>query len=284
MIKIEIENLIFDCRVSGNEEDELVILLHGFPESSFMYRELMKDLSELGYYCMAPNMRGYSPGARPSGKSNYTIDKLSSDIMDIANYVGREKFHLIGHDWGSVIGWQIVHDNPDAILSWTGLSVPHTQSFFEALLNDNDQKKRSKYIKLFQIPVLPELKIKSKNFKILREMWDAHSKEEVEDYLSILNGNKALTATLNYYRASSELTKKAKTRKILGNIDVPTLFIWGKNDVAIGAESVKNGHKYMKSEYTFLELESGHWLIQSSYSEVKPAIIKHLSKHKSDFM
>jgi pimeloyl-ACP methyl ester carboxylesterase len=121
MIKIEIENLIFDCRESGNEEDELVILLHGFPESSFMYRELMKDLSDLGYYCMAPNMRGYSPGVRPSGKSNYTIDTVSNDIMDLANYVGREKFHLIDHDWDSVIGWQIVHDNPDAIVSWTGL-------------------------------------------------------------------------------------------------------------------------------------------------------------------
>jgi len=281
MIQIEIDNLSFDCRISGNEEDELVILLHGFPESSFMYRELMKDLSELAYYCMAPNMRGYSEGARPAGISNYSIDKLSKDIMDIAHYAGREKFHLIGHDWGAAIGWQIVHDNPEAILSWSGLSVPHTQSFFEALLNDSDQKQRSRYIKLFQIPVLPELKMKSKNFKIMREMWDAHSKEEVEDYLSILNGNKALTAMLNYYRASSELTKKARTRKILGDIHVPTLFIWGKNDEAIGAESVKNGHKYIKKEYTFLELESGHWLIQSSYSEVKAAIVKHLSKHRS---
>jgi len=281
MIQIAIDDLSFDCGISGNEEDELVILLHGFPESSFMYRKLMKDLSELGYYCMAPNMRGYSEEARPTGISNYSIDKLSKDIMDIAQYAGRENFHLIGHDWGAVIGWQIVHDNPDSILSWTGLSVPHTQSFFEALLNDRDQIKRSKYIKLFQIPVVPELKMKSKNFKIMREMWDAHSKEEVEDYLSILNGNKALTAMLNYYRASSELIKKARTRKILGDIHVPTLFIWGKNDEAIGAESVKNGHKYIKKEYTYLELESGHWLIQSSYSEVQAAIIKHLSKYRT---
>lgn len=281
MMHIEIDNLSFDCRISGNEEDDLVILLHGFPESSFMYHKLMEDLSELGYYCMAPNMRGYSEGARPAGISNYSIDKLSKDIMDIAHYTGREKFHLVGHDWGAVIGWQIVHDNPEAILSWTGLSVPHTQSFFEALLNDKDQIKRSRYIKLFQIPVVPELKMKSKNFKILREMWDVHSMEEVEDYLSILNGNKALTAMLNYYRASSELTKKAKTRKILGDIHVPTLFIWGKNDEAIGEESVKNGHKYIKKEYTYLELESGHWLIQSSYSEVQAAIVKHLSKHRT---
>ena len=281
MKQIVIDELSFDCRISGNEEDELVILLHGFPESSFMYRELMQDLGELDYYCMAPDMRGYSEGARPAGISNYSIGKLTKDIMDIAHSAGKEKFHLIGHDWGAAIGWQIVHDNPEAILSWTGLSVPHTQSFFEALLNDNDQKKRSKYIKLFQIPFLPEIKLKSKNFKIFREMWDTHSKEEVEDYLSILKGKKAVTALLNYYRASSELTKKARTGQVLGDIHVPTLFIWGKNDVAIGAESVKNGHKYMKKEYTYLELESGHWLIQSSYSEVKAAIVEHLSLHRT---
>ena len=150
MKKIEIDNLIFDCRISGNEEDELVILLHGFPESSFMYRELMEDLSELGYYCIAPNLRGYSAGARPSGKTNYTIDKLSKDVIDIAHFTGRDKFHLIGHDWGSAIGWQVVHDNPHAVLSWTGLSVPHTQSFFEAIMNDEDQKERSNYIKEFR--------------------------------------------------------------------------------------------------------------------------------------
>ena len=278
MKKIEIGNLIFDCRRAGHEKDELVILLHGFPESSYMYRKLMEDISLKAYYCVAPNLRGYSSGARPSGKNNYTLDKLAKDVMDIAQALGREKFHLIGHDWGSAIGWQLVHDNPNTILSWTALSVPHIQSFFEAILNDKDQKEKSKYLKIFQWPILPELKIKSGDFKVLRDLWAVHSKDEIEDYLSILREKKAVTAVLNYYRANNKLLKQAGKQQILGDIQVPTLFIWGKNDSAVGAESVKNGHKYMKADYAFLELDGGHWLNQSNYSEIKPAIIRHLAK------
>lgn len=142
--KIKIGHLEFNCRVCGNEDNELVLLLHGFPESSFMYRELIEDLSSNNYYCIAPNLRGYSEGARPKGKQNYVIEKLVKDVMEIAKKTGKDKFHLIGHDWGSAIGWQLVHDYPNNILSWTGMAVPHLQSFFEAVLKDKDQKEKSK--------------------------------------------------------------------------------------------------------------------------------------------
>lgn len=279
--KINIGPLEFDCRVSGNKSNELVVLLHGFPESSIMYRKLMEDLSIQNYYCIAPNLRGYSVRARPKGKKYYTIDKLVNDVVDIAKRIGRDKFHLIGHDWGSAIGWQLVHDNPDKILTWTGMSVPHLQSFFEAVLKDPDQIKKSKYIKLFQFPFLPEINIKSKDYKILRKLWNAQSKDEIVEYIAILNEKGALTAMLNYYRANNRLAIRAGNEQILGDINVPTLFMWGNKDIAIGSESVNNSHKFMKNKYTFLELDGGHWLVQSNYSEVKTAILDHLSKHQS---
>lgn len=77
---------------------------------------------------------------------------------------------------------------------------------------------------------------------------------------------------LNYYRANNSLAKRAGSELILGDINVPTLFIWGNKDVAIGPVAVSNGHKYMKGEYKFLELEAGHWLIQTNYAEIKDAI------------
>ena len=276
--KIKIDQLEFDCLVSGSEDDELVLLLHGFPESSYVYRNLMEDLSSHGYYCMAPNLRGYSKGARPKGKKNYRIDQLANDVLRMAKKTNKKRFHLIGHDWGSAIGWQVVHDHSNLIISWTGLSVPHPQSFFEAILYDTDQQEKSKYIKLFQLPILPELKMKSKNFKVLRELWDEQSEDEIENYISILKEPGALTALLNYYRASNALLKRARSEKILGDINVPTLFMWGNKDIAVGSASVEGGHQYMKGEYTYIELDGGHWLLQSNYSEVKEAIIKHLDK------
>lgn len=273
---LRINKLIFDCRVSGNKNNELVIFLHGFPETSFMWNHLISEISELGFYCVAPNMRGYSKAARPRRKKNYTIDKLTQDILDIAKTLGKEKFHLVGHDWGAAIGWYLVYHNPKSILSWSALSVPHITAFAKAITTDKDQIKKSKYIKNFQIPYLPEMRLKKNDFELFKKLWKYSSAEEVKDYLSVLKGKRALTAALNYYRANYKIFRTHS----IGDIHVPTLFIWGEHDMAIGSYSVENSHQYMKSAYKFVKLNAGHWLIQTKYDEVKIEIIEHVLKFK----
>ena len=130
----------------------------------------------------------------------------------------------------------------------------------------------------FLIPFLPEFMLRRHDFERFRKLWKHSSKEEVEDYLSVFRRKHALTAALNYYRANIGRSKNER----IGAIEVPTLFIWGKNDMAIGAYAAEGNHKYMKGEYTFLALEGGHWLIQSNYPEVKTAIIHHLSRYKTE--
>lgn len=126
--RVKIDDLEFDYIVSGEGNKEFVILLHGFPETSIMWAGLMNYLATRGFYCVAPDMRGYSKGACPKGVKNYSMDKLSTDIMNIADALGTEKFHLIAHDWGAAIGWDIVYNNPDRIISWTAT----TFQFLEA--------------------------------------------------------------------------------------------------------------------------------------------------------
>lgn len=278
--KITANNLTFDCRIAGNENDELVIFLHGFPETSFMWIDLMKSVSEQGFYCIAPNQRGYSKGATPRGKRNYALENLAEDVLAIARSEGKSRFHLIGHDWGAAIGWKVVHDHPETILSWTGMSVPHLQAFFGAIANDKDQQKKSRYIRAFQIPFLPEYNIRKNDFAIFKKLWKNSSETEVNDYLSVFRNRRNLTAALNYYRANGRLAQKASKSQILGDINVPTLFIWGEKDVAIGGVSVENGHGYMKAYYQFLQLEAGHWLVQTRYKEIEAAVIAHLNKFK----
>lgn len=276
-IKIAAENLEFDCRVSGNEENELVLFLHGFPETSFMWRKLMDKLSSLGFYCIAPDMRGYSENACPKGKKNYTIKKLGKDILNLADSVNATKFHLIGHDWGAALGWYTVYNHNNRILSWSGLSVPHNRAFSKAILLDKDQQKMSSYIKWFLVPLIPERMIRKNDFQKFRKLWKHSSPEEVENYLSVFRRKKSLTAALNYYRANIGRGKNER----IGDIVTPTLFIWGKNDFAIGSFAAESSHKYMKGPYTFLALDGGHWLIQTNYLEVETAIVKHISKYKT---
>ena len=276
--RIKVRDFVFDCRIAGDSKNEMVVLLHGFPETSHMWIDLMADISGLGFFCVAPNMRGYSKGACPKGKQHYILDKLVQDVLDIAKHFGKEKFHLIAHDWGAVIGWGLVHDNPMKILSWTALSVPHLKGFGEAILNDADQQKKSQYIKNFQTPFLPELRIRQHNFELFKKLWKYSSIEEQEDYLTVFRNKKSLTAALNYYRSNFKLL----ISNAYGKVKAPTLFIWGENDMAIGAVSVENSHKFMTGYYKFLKLDAGHWLIQTEYKVIKKAITEHLIKFKGN--
>ena len=273
--RVKIDDFEFDYKVSGEGNKEFVILLHGFPETSMMWNGLMDHLATHGFYCVAPDMRGYSKGACPKGVKNYSIDILSVDILSIANALGIEKFHLIAHDWGAAIGWYIVYNNPDKIISWTALSIPHTRAFIKAYKTDPVQKKKSRYIGFFLLPIIPEIMIRWNDFKVFRRLWKNSSPEELDHYLSVFRNKPSLTGALNYYRAN---LRRGKNQHI-GDIETPTLFIWGKKDLAVGEVAATGTKKYMKGDYTFLELEGGHWLIQTNYNEVQHVVEKHLQKY-----
>lgn len=282
-IELKIGDLVFDCRVDGNQESELVILLHGFPETSHMWINLMKDFSDMGFYCVAPNLRGYSKGACPKGVNHYSLDKLAKDVIEIARYFKKSKFHLVGHDWGAAIGWKVVHDHQSEILSWTALSVPHLQGFGTAIVKDDQQRKMSQYIRSFQWPVLPEKKIKKNDFELFRKLWKNSDSDEISDYLTVFRNRNQLTAAINYYRSNYKLLRKAVKGRILGDIHVPTLFIWGNKDLAIGSVSVDNSHQYIKNNYQYIELDTGHWLIQTKYDELRDSILKHIKDNTKHF-
>jgi len=270
---INLDNFTFNCRVSGVEnEGEAVILLHGFPETSRMWYQLIPILANEGFKVIAPDQRGYSQGARPSKISDYTIDKLSKDITDIADAFQFEKFHLIGHDWGSAVGWYTVSINADRVISWTALSVPHLDAFFESINTDKEQQRKSQYISFFKKPVLPELYFKIFGYKYLKDIWRKSSTLEIEKYLEVFKQRGALKSSLNWYRANIN-----NSNNMIGNIDTPTLILYGIKDMAIGEKSVDESAKYLKGEYNIEKLDVGHWLIQESFESVSNSILKHLN-------
>jgi len=106
--RIPVGDFEFFARVAGlQNKGPAVILLHGFPESSIMWTDLLEKAAKEGYRVVAFDQRGYSPGARPKGVSNYEIGHLIKDVIDVANQIGFDTFHLVGHDWGAVVGWNV---------------------------------------------------------------------------------------------------------------------------------------------------------------------------------
>jgi len=237
----------------------------------------METLSDQGYFCIAPDMRGYSKDACPRGKKHYSVKFLVQDILDIAGCFGQDRFHLIGHDWGAAVGWHLVYANSARILSWTALSVPHLKAFANAYRTDREQHRKSRYIRWFLLPWLPEISLSRNNMAILRRLWKNSSPEALENYLSVFRQRRCLTGALNYYRANLGRGKKAP----IGAIRSPTLLIWGNQDPAIGEAAVLGNQKYMEGPYTFLPLNGGHWLMQSNFQEVSRAISQHLTAHEA---
>ena len=154
--ELSANGMTFRCREAGPEGGEPVILLHGFPETSHMWLPLMERLAGEGYRCLAPDQRGYSPGARPEGIENYRYQDVAGDVVALADAAGFDRFHLVGHDWGAGCGWVVVALTPGRLLSWTSLSTPHVGAFGRAIRNDPDQANRSQYITFFQTPGVAE--------------------------------------------------------------------------------------------------------------------------------
>lgn len=263
--------MTFRCRVCGlGNSGEPVILLHGFPETSHLWEGILRSLASRGYRCLAPDQRGYSSGARPNTVAGYRINEIASDVIALADAVGFQKFHLVGHDWGSGCGWTVVQLYPMRVNSWSALSIPHLAAFSTAKKTDPDQKKRSWYMDLFQIPMIPEMLLGLAIAGKRPSLWQRSSNQEVADYLTVFKQFDGRRAAINWYRANKELLVQ------YGDVYLPTILIWGNQDIAIGRAGVEMTKQYMKGEYSMIELDAGHALVQEKFDRVNQELLSHI--------
>jgi pimeloyl-ACP methyl ester carboxylesterase len=285
LVRIPANGFEFRARIAGfgpgseSAQKPAVVLLHGFPVTSAMWNPLIGPLRDAGYRVLALDQRGYSPGARPDEVGDYTTVLLSRDVRAVATAVGIRKFHLVGHDWGAVVGWTTVLRQPQRVVSWTALSIAHPAAFIAALENDPDQKNRSGYFRLFVTPWLPETLFSLNNLERLRNMaWSNASTEQKDEYLAVFSEPGALTAALNWYRAMLISRNMPEQRSL--QVKTPTLFIWGNRDVAVGRFAVEEQVQYMEGPFQEIELNAGHWLLQDQGETVTADILRHLEKFR----
>ena len=106
-IELAVGDLVFDARATGPADGALALLLHGFPQTSFAWRHQLEVLAAAGYRAVAPDQSGYSPRARPAEVEEYRSDRLVGDVLGMADVLGVDRFHLVGHDWGGAVAWQV---------------------------------------------------------------------------------------------------------------------------------------------------------------------------------
>jgi len=280
--EIEANGQRFVCRETGTD-GESVLLLHGFPETSYMWEPLMATLADAGYHCIAPDQRGYSPGARPAAVADYGYEPLATDVLAIAKAAGFDRYHVIAHDWGACVTWGALSIDSSAVASYVAMSIPHYQAFARAVRDDPDEEPYRGFLDLFTAEDhAAESVMEGDDFAGLRTAWTAHDEREVDEYLSVFRQPGALTGALNWYRASHGHRRALEDEAfVFRTIDTPTTLIWGKEDPYVRQMSVQLGAEYMTGPYRVVELDAGHWLVQEQPETVTGVVMEHLADYRS---
>lgn len=277
--RLPVGDFTYFARAAGlQNEGPAVILLHGFPESSIMWNDLLAKASEEGFRVIAFDQRGYSPGARPTGIEHYHIDELTQDVLAVANNLGFDTFHLVGHDWGAVVAWNVAMEHDERIHSLTTLSIPHIGVFFDAVQNHPEQQQRSGYIKRLQTPFFPEYTFLAKQQAFIKQMMAKNRQEQREEYLGLQAEYGAVTAMINWYRAL-DLEEITANKTYAKKVHSPTLFIWGTEDMVIAPDIIPEQKSWITAPYREIELKTGHGLIQTKPDTVISEIIAHVKEN-----
>lgn len=295
------DGLTFDVTDDGPADGRVVIALHGFPEDRRCWDGLLPQLTAAGCRVLAPDQRGYSPGARPRGRRAYTVAELAADVLALADVAGAERFDLIGHDWGAAVAWQLAAHHGRRVRTLTALSVPHPKAMADALLRSR-QLARSWYMLFFQIPRLPEwaLRAAGPERAVASLERDGLDPGSARRYALRMQDLAAMKGAINWYRAiplsgrgapagpgaparqGAPAKRRVPSRQAApgARVTPPTLMIWGDRDRYVTRAAVERSARYVEGPYR-LEVLAGatHWLPTGATEQIGPLILEHLRAH-----
>jgi pimeloyl-ACP methyl ester carboxylesterase len=267
------DGLTFDVRDAGPPEGDPVLLLHGFPQDSTSWARVEPVLHRNGLRTLAPDQRGYSPMARPRGRANYRLRELADDVLALLDTAGLDGAHVVGHDWGGIVGWALAAWYPDRVRTLTALSVPHPAAMSKAMLT-SDQALRSYYMAVFQIPFLPERAMLAGGGAPLRRalIRGGLPEDAVDRYVHRMREPGALSSALAWYRALPW-----NGRDPVGTVRVPTLHVWSTGDAFLGRAATEASAAFVDAPYR-LEVLPGvpHWIPELAPDVVADLVTAHV--------
>lgn len=270
--EIEANGMRFTVRVGGGDGGDTVLLLHGFPQHGGMWDRVAERLHAAGLRTIAPDQRGYSPGARPDDPAAYRMPAIAADAAALLDAYGVESAHVVGHDWGALAGWHLTARHPSRVRTLTAVSVPHPRAFASALRDDPDQKTRSGYMGLFAIEGKAEEVLLRDGAATLRAIFGPVDRDAVESYVRPMLEPDALTGALQYYRANHRDDLDGA-----GPIAHPTTYVWGDQDIAIGRVAAERCAEHVTGPYEFVPLAGvSHWVPDERPGEVAGAALTRI--------
>lgn len=249
--------------LQSDGDGPLLLLLHGFPQTSYMWHHVMPALARSGYRVVAPDMRGIGESSRARRIRDYRLRILGDDVAALVAALGEKKAHLIGHDWGGLVAWETAFAHPEVVDRLVIVNAPPVQGWARTVLTSPRQLGRSWYVFMFNLPWLPQWLVTRPRAmqRLLRP--GRFTDEEIGIYRDAISRPGAAWAGLAYYRALTRWFLSDIRRLRRKKVASPTLVIWGEPDPALGKELTLHLDRYVVGPLRIQYVpDAGHWVIQ----------------------
>ena len=281
---IPVNGVTLHCAEAGPGDGPLLILLHGFPEFWFAWRDYFGPFAEAGYHVVAPDQRGYNLSDKPLGVEAYRLDVAAADVFALADVFGRRAFHVVGHDWGAAVAWRMAVLDPDRLLSAAMLQAPHPAVWRRAMREDRDQRQKSRYVQILRLPWLSEMALKLGDYAALVKAFrsstrpEAFTPEILETYRGAWRQPGAITSMLNWYRA---LFVHEPPMPALGSIKPRILVLLGDRD-DFGVQQLVDESVALCADARLQHWpQATHWIIHDEPNAVQDALLDFMQAQPS---
>jgi pimeloyl-ACP methyl ester carboxylesterase len=249
-----------------------VLLLHGFPDSSRVWRHQIPVLVAEGKRVIAPDLRGFGDSDKPEAVEDYAVARSVADMVAVLDALGVDRAHVVGHDWGASLAWALAAYVPDRVERLVVMSIGHPNMLRQP---SAEQREKGWYQLLFQFTGVAEALIKRDDWKLFREMLgDAVDRER---YIADLSRPGALTAGLNWYRANATPAQELARTRPFPAVQVPTMGIWSSGDNHLTEEGMIGSGDHVTGPWRYERIEdAGHWLQLDAPHRVNELLIDFL--------
>lgn len=271
MKSLHANGLTFNVLDAG--QGEPVLLLHGFPDCHEVWRLQVPELVAAGYRVIVPDLRGCGDSEMGSCVADYHLRYLLADVIAMLDALGLQQVRLVGHDWGAVLGWQLVLAHPQRFLRYVALSVGHPLGYMRGGL---PQLARGWYVGMFQLRGVAEWLIRAGGWALFRGL--TALPQEFPLWHARLRRPGRLTAGISWYRANLQLL----WRKDYAAVQVPVVGIYSECDKFLTRRQMQASAAYCDAGFRYVEVPAtGHWMQLEAPQLVTPLILQALKEQQT---
>ena len=263
-----------------------IVLLHGFPELAYSWRNQIPELVDAGYRVISFDQRGYGASGKPQSVEEYDLAHLVQDVVSLLDRLGIEAATLVGHDWGSIVGWTAAVTQPHRVSRVVSLNVPYRGACFgfpNTKILAEQLADRFSYVLMFQREGEAEA-----GFEANPEGWlmgfyaggargrTFMTQEELATYVdSFVAGG--ITGPVNWYR-NIDRNAAALAYALDAPITQPTLVIAADNDPVLPVSLTEGMDRWIADLEVVVIDDCGHWTQQEKPGEVNTVLIDWLDR------